>query len=36
MSEPTIGYWRWFTSFHPISTSSGHNGADERFLAVLS
>lgn len=36
MSEPTIGYWRWFTSFHPISTSSGHNGADPNdFLAVL-
>ena len=36
MSEPTIGYWRWFTSFHPIGTSSGHNGADPSdFLAVL-
>jgi choice-of-anchor B domain-containing protein len=36
MSEPTIGYWRWFTSFHPIGTSSGHNGADPSdYLAVL-
>lgn len=36
MSEPTVGYWRWFTSFHPIGTSSGHNGPDPNdFLAVL-
>lgn len=36
MSEPTIGYWRWFTSFFPIGTSSGHNGPDVNdFLAVL-
>ncbi len=36
MAEPTIGYWRWFTSFHPIGTSSGHNGPDPSdYLAVL-
>jgi choice-of-anchor B domain-containing protein len=36
MSDPVIGYWRWFTSFWPIGTSSGHNGADPSdYLAVL-
>jgi hypothetical protein len=36
MAEPTIGYWQWFTSFHPIGTSSGHNGPDPSdYLAVL-
>jgi choice-of-anchor B domain-containing protein len=36
MSEPTIGYWRWFASFWPIGTSSGHNGPDPAdYLAVL-
>jgi hypothetical protein len=31
MAEPTIGYWRWFTSFH-----SGHGGPDPSdYLTVL-
>ena len=31
MSEPTIGYWRWFTSYH-----AGYGGPDANdYLAVL-
>lgn len=36
MSEATIGYWRWFTSWWPIGLSTGHDGPDPNdFLAVL-
>jgi hypothetical protein len=36
MSEPTIGYWRWFASHFPMGVSLGHDGPDPAdFLAVL-
>jgi len=36
MAEPTLGFWRWFASFFPTGTSSGHDGPDpDDYLAVL-
>lgn len=36
MAVPTIGFWRWFASHHPIGVSSGHDGPDPSdYLAVL-
>jgi choice-of-anchor B domain-containing protein len=36
MTDPVIGYWRWFASFFPTSTSAGNNGPEPAdYLAVL-
>jgi len=36
MTQPVIGYWRWFASYFPIGIAVGHNGPDvDDYLAVL-
>jgi hypothetical protein len=36
MTQPTIGYWRWFASYFPTGIAIGHNGPDpDDYLAVL-
>jgi choice-of-anchor B domain-containing protein len=36
MTDPVIGYWRWFASYFPTVSSTGHNGPEPGdHLAVL-